>query len=110
VGAQLCVCFYCERAHPTLCNVYNEAAGHGVLWDGASRPERGAIKHYSCVSSFAEYAIVPEAGCIPLPNGVSFAVGALVGCAVTTGFGAVVNDAAVGPSDSVAVIGIAGLA
>ena len=103
-------CFYCERAYPTLCTVYGEAAGAGALWDGTSRlgTER-EVHHYSCVSSFAEYAVVPEAGCLPLPDHVPFAVGALVGCAVTTGFGAVVNDAAARAGDSVAVLGIGGV-
>jgi Zn-dependent alcohol dehydrogenase len=36
-------------------------------------------------------------------------VAALVGCAVTTGFGAVVNDAAVRPGESIAVVGIGGV-
>jgi Zn-dependent alcohol dehydrogenase len=103
-------CFYCERAHPTLCTVYGNAAGHGALWDGSSRlGTGGSIYHYSCISSFAEYAVVPEAACMPLPDGVPFAIGALVGCAVTTGFGAIVNDAAVRPGDSVAVFGIGGV-
>ena len=102
-------CFYCAQSHPTLCDVYGEAAGHGVLWDGTSRLGAGAIGHYSCVSSFAEYAVVPEAACVALPDDVPFAIGALVGCAVTTGFGALVNDAQVAPGESVAVVGIGGV-
>ena len=102
-------CYYCERSHPTLCDVYGEAAGHGMLWDGTSRLGGGAIAHYSCISSFAEQAVVPEAACVALPDDVPFAIGALVGCAVTTGFGAVMNDAQVGPGDSVAVVGIGGV-
>jgi Zn-dependent alcohol dehydrogenase len=103
-------CFYCERACPTLCTVYGAAAGAGALWDGTSRlGARGDVHHYSCVSSFAEFAVVPEAGCVALPDHVPFAVGALVGCAVTTGYGAVVNDAAVHAGDSVAVLGIGGV-
>ena len=103
-------CFYCAREHPTLCDVYGAAAGQGALWDGTSRlGEAGALHHYSCISSFAELAVVPEAACVPLPDDVPFAIGALIGCAVTTGFGAVINDAAVAAGDSVAVIGIGGV-
>ena len=103
-------CFYCERTYPTLCTVYGAAAGAGALWDGTSRlGVTGNVHHYSCVSSFAEYAVVPEAGCLPLPDHVPFAIGALVGCAVTTGFGAVVNDAGARAGDSVAVLGIGGV-
>lgn len=104
-------CFYCERAMPTLCAVHGRAAAHGYLWDGGTRLSAGAepLHHYAGISSFAEYAVVPSAACVPLPEDVSFEVGALVGCAVTTGFGAVVNDAAARAGDGVAVIGIGGV-
>lgn len=104
-------CFYCHESHPTLCDTYGEAAGSGGLWDKSSRlgPTDAPIKHYSCVSSFAELAVVPEAGCIIIPDDVPFAIAALVGCAVTTGFGAVVNDAQVRAGESVAVVGIGGV-
>lgn len=104
-------CFYCQESHPTLCDVYGGAAMAGGLWDQTSRlgPVDEPISHYSCVSSFAEYAVVPENGCILIHEEVPFAVAALVGCAVTTGFGAVVNDAKVRPGDSVVVVGIGGV-
>jgi Zn-dependent alcohol dehydrogenase len=107
-------CFYCHEQHPALCQSYNYAAGQGGLWDGTSRLRRATkpedtINHFSCVSSFAEYAVVPETGCIPMHDDIPFAVGALVGCAVTTGFGAVVNDAKVRAGDCVAVIGVGGV-
>lgn len=104
-------CFYCAEAHPTLCDCYNHAANRGGLWDGSSRLSsiRGKVHHYSCVSSFAEYAVVPETGCVPIADDIPFAVAALVGCAVTTGFGAVVNDARVRPGSHVAVIGVGGV-
>lgn len=104
-------CFYCHESHPTLCNTYGAAAGAGALWDLTKRlgPQEQPIGHYSCVSSFAELAVVPETGCIIIPEDVPFAVAALVGCAVTTGFGAVVNDARVKAGQSVAVIGVGGV-
>ena len=104
-------CFYCREDHPTLCDVYGHAAATGGPWDGTSRlgPPEARIRHYSCVSSFAELAIVPETGCIVIGPDVPFTVAALIGCAVTTGFGAVVNDACVRPGDAVAVVGVGGV-
>jgi Zn-dependent alcohol dehydrogenase len=104
-------CFYCQECHPTLCDVYGGAATSGGLWDRTSRlgPMDAPIRHYSCVSSFAELAVVPEAGCIVIDDEVPFEVAALVGCAVTTGFGAVVNDARVRAGESVAVMGVGGV-
>ena len=61
------------------------------------------------VACFAEYAVVPEAGCIPAPAGLDFPAMALIGCSVTTGVGAAVFNAGVQPGDSVAVIGCGGV-
>lgn len=105
-------CFYCQRGQPSQCEVYMAAAGGGWLFDGSSRLRntRGeTLHHYACQSSFAEFAVVPESGCSPLPDAVPMPVAALVGCAVTTGFGAVVNDAGVRPGDCIAILGLGGV-
>ena len=52
---------------------------------------------------------MPERACVPIPKQVPFDVAALVGCAVTTGVGAVWNTAGVRPGDRVAVIGCGGV-
>ena len=46
---------------------------------------------------------------MPIPHDVPFDVAALVGCAVTTGVGAVWRTAGVRPGDRVAVIGCGGV-
>lgn len=107
-------CFYCHEALPTSCDSYLHGAAQGGLWDGTSRlssdaPDAARLNHFSCVSSFAEYAVVPQAGCIPIADDIPFDVAALVGCAVTTGFGAVVNDAQVRPGAHVVVSGVGGV-
>ena len=104
-------CFYCEKSLPVMCDAYGAAGNAGGLWDQTSRLSKDgkSINHYSCVSSFAEKAVVPEAGCIRIDKDIPFAVAALIGCAVTTGFGAVVNDAKVGAGDAVGVIGVGGV-
>ncbi|HEX6212975.1 MAG TPA: zinc-binding dehydrogenase [Methylomirabilota bacterium] len=58
---------------------------------------------------FAEYAVVPEMGCVPAPAALDFPQLALIGCSVTTGVGAAVFNAHVQPGDSVAVIGCGGV-
>jgi Zn-dependent alcohol dehydrogenase len=67
------------------------------------------IHHYSHLSTFARHAVVSEHSCIGIPADVPFEVAALVGCAVMTGFGAVVNRARVVPGSSVAVFGAGGV-
>lgn len=104
-------CFYCHKRLPTMCDTYGDAAGGGTLWNGANRLGRAGkpVHHFSCVSSFAELAVVPETGCSKIEADIPFEVAALVGCAVTTGFGAVVNDARVEPGEIVGVIGVGGV-
>ena len=104
-------CFYCHDAHPTLCESQRPANRDGSMWDGTYRLSANGkqVHHYACVSSFAEFAIVPEHGCSKIETDIPFEVAALVGCAVTTGFGAVVNEAKVRPGSNVAVVGVGGV-
>jgi Zn-dependent alcohol dehydrogenase len=105
-------CFYCRAGLPTQCESYVRAATNGVLWDGTSRLKLKSGKplhHFTCQSSFAEYAVMPESGVVPIPKSIPAEVAALVGCAVTTGFAAILNDVKTKPGDSVAVWGVGGV-
>jgi alcohol dehydrogenase len=104
-------CAECLRELPQLCSTAWPAMGAGMLLDGTSRLSRdGAlVHHYSFISSFAEACVVPERSCVPIPREVPFDVAGLVGCAVTTGVGAVWRTAGVRPGERVAVIGCGGV-
>ena len=52
---------------------------------------------------------MPARCCVPIAGGVPFEIAALVGCAVTTGTGAVWRTAAVRPGERVCVIGCGGV-
>jgi Zn-dependent alcohol dehydrogenase len=105
------VCEECVRDLPQLCATAWPAMATGGLLDGTTRLSRdGApVYHYSFISSFAAAAVVPERSCVPIPRDVPFAVAGLVGCAVTTGVGAVWRTARVRPGDRVAVLGCGGV-
>jgi Zn-dependent alcohol dehydrogenase len=79
--------------------------------DGSPRLSRDGepVFHYSFLSTFAEAAVVPERCVVPMPDGVPWDVAALVGCAVSTGVGAVWHTAGVRPGDRVAIIGCGGV-
>jgi Zn-dependent alcohol dehydrogenase len=79
--------------------------------DGSTRLSRNgqAVYHWSTLSCFAEWAVVPQECCVPLRKDVPLTVAALIGCAVTTGVGAVLNTARVRPGSSVAVFGAGGV-
>ena len=104
-------CAECVRDLPWLCTSARAAMNDGLLPGGTSRLSRDGepVFHYSCLSTFAERAVVAETSCVVVPEGVPLDVAALVGCAVTTGVGSVWNTAGVRPGDSVAVIGCGGV-
>ena len=104
-------CAECLRDLPQLCSTAWPAMGTGGLMDGTTRLSRGGepVYHYSFLSTFAEACVVPEKSCVPIPKDVPFDVAGLVGCAVTTGVGAVWRTANVRPGDRVAIIGCGGV-
>ena len=61
------------------------------------------------VTTFNEYAVVSENRCTPIPQDLDLKVAALFGCAVTTGFGVVENNAKVRAGESVVVYGSGGV-
>jgi Zn-dependent alcohol dehydrogenase len=105
------VCAECVRDLPQLCAAAWPAMAEGGLLDGTTRLSRDGepVYHYSFISSFADATVVPERSCVPIPRDVPFDVAGLVGCAVTTGVGAVWRTAQVRPGDRVAVIGCGGV-
>jgi Zn-dependent alcohol dehydrogenase len=104
-------CEECLRGLAHLCTTAWEGMATGGLLDGRPRLSRGGdpIYHYCFLSSFAELAVVPARCCIPIPRDVPFEIAALVGCAITTGTGAVWRTAGVRPGDRVCVIGCGGV-
>jgi len=104
-------CFYCVNGRPSLCEAYVGPIWAGTMMDGTTRFSKNGqpVYHFSAVACFAQYIVVPEQCCVPLPRDVPLPVAALIGCAVTTGVGAVLNTAQVKPGSSVAVFGAGGV-
>jgi Zn-dependent alcohol dehydrogenase len=105
------VCYYCLHARPSLCQAYHDRIWAGTLLDGTTRLSRQGqpVHHYCSLAAFADYAVVPSASCIPMPTAVPLTVAALIGCAVTTGVGAVLTSAHVSAGSSVAIFGAGGV-
>lgn len=104
-------CFYCLRGRPGLCQSFAKPIWQGALADGTTRLSlNGApIRHYCALSCFADYAVVPAEACVVIRENIPDTVAALIGCAVTTGVGAVLNTANVPPGSSAAVFGVGGV-
>lgn len=70
---------------------------------------QGVTVNAGWVTTFNEYAIVSENRCTPIPSDSDLRVAALFGCAVTTGFGVVENNAKVKIGESLVVFGAGGI-
>ncbi|MDQ3858611.1 MAG: Zn-dependent alcohol dehydrogenase [Actinomycetota bacterium] len=101
-------CRHCVRGRPNRCE--NVAWYDATLEDGTCRFRKNGqrIHHYN-TSSFAERSVVPARTAIPVDRDLLLRELALMGCAVMTGVGAVLNTAGVRPGDSVAVVGCGGV-
>ena len=104
-------CRACRTGHRTLCETAARNGVAGMLMDGSSRlrgADGGVLQHGLMVACFAEYAVVPAAGAVPLPASIPLWQAALLGCGVVTGIGAV-NRARLRVGASVCVIGCGGV-
>ncbi len=103
-------CYYCSIGSQVLCTNMRLTMG-GSLLDGTCRLKKNGkeIHHMAGLSSFAEYAVVDQTACIPIPDNVPLDKACLVGCGVMTGLGAATNTAKVQPGSSAVVIGCGGV-
>ncbi len=95
-------CFYCETGRPILCGQRTDAPPR-IL-----RAGRPLVQAFGA-GGFAEATVVREASTIPLPDGVPMSVAAVLGCATSTGLGAVFNIADVAYGSTVAILGSGGI-
>ncbi len=83
--------------------------GLGIEGAPPSYKWRGQKLNAGWIATFNEYAIVAENRVTAIPADSDFEVAALFGCAVTTGFGVVENNAHVRIGESVVVFGAGGV-
>lgn len=105
-------CAMCERGLMPLCEVSSPANGDGRTGKPrttAVQYRGGPVQSAFNLGTMAEFAMVVEDACQPLFARVPFEAGAIMGCAVMTGFGSVMNAARVPPGASVAVLGCGGI-
>jgi Zn-dependent alcohol dehydrogenase len=103
-------CARCASGRPALCERLRPFDA-GFLADGTTRFHTAAGEriHHNVPSSFAERAVVPANTAIVVDAALPLEQVALLGCAVMTGVGAVINTARVEPGSSVLVVGCGGV-
>jgi S-(hydroxymethyl)glutathione dehydrogenase/alcohol dehydrogenase len=104
-------CYFCTRNQPTLCSVYSASLFSNLLPDGTSPLSRNGELVYRglATAAWAERAIMPEAGVVKVGSDVPLDVACVIGCAVQTGVGAVLNTAKVEEGATVLVLGAGGI-
>lgn len=103
-------CRFCSGGRPVLCVEQGKAIT--TLPDGTlrTRDAKGQpVSIFSGCGVMAEYATVSVDNLVKIDPKIPLDRAALVGCAVTTGVGAVFNTARVAPGSSVAVFGCGGV-
>jgi S-(hydroxymethyl)glutathione dehydrogenase/alcohol dehydrogenase len=99
-------CFFCLRGHPELCE---HGLDHAFAMPYAHASDGTPLLAAFGTATFGQETIVPDRACIRIDADFPLELGALVGCGVVTGVGAVCNSARVEPGGSVAVIGCGGV-
>jgi alcohol dehydrogenase len=104
-------CAGCVTNGLTPCRPGSAANNAGTLLDGAMRLTRDddAIYHHLGVSGFATHAVVHRNSVVTVDSDVPPPVAALLGCAMLTGGGAVLNVGQPQPGQTVAVVGLGGV-
>jgi S-(hydroxymethyl)glutathione dehydrogenase / alcohol dehydrogenase len=103
-------CAACARGEPWLCS---RPAGEGHRLQAPDvrlrRADGSPVGAYCGIGTFGTHQVVPAGAAIPVDPRTPPEVAALIGCAVATGFGAVVNTARVQRGESVAILGLGGV-
>ncbi|MDX6244047.1 MAG: S-(hydroxymethyl)glutathione dehydrogenase / alcohol dehydrogenase [Frankiales bacterium] len=98
-------CWHCLRDEPWLCERAGEAAARPYAWDGGGHDLYPGLG----VAAFAEETLVAGNAVVRLPEDLALDTAALLGCAVITGVGAVLNSAQVMQGETVAIFGLGGV-
>jgi alcohol dehydrogenase len=104
-------CRACATDGLAPCSAGSAANAAGTLLDGDVRLTRDGttVLHHLGVSAFATHAVVDRRSVVPVDDDVPPVVASLLGCAVLTGGGAVLNAGQPRPGQTVAIVGMGGV-
>jgi len=104
-------CSGCKTNGRLPCVPGTAANTAGTLLSGAIRLHRNGepVYHHLGVSGFATHAVVDRRSAVPVPADLPAPVAAVLGCAVLTGGGAVINAGRPEYGDDVIVVGLGGV-
>ena len=97
-------CAYCQQGWPAVCELFPTVRSRPSIRSTGTK-----VNQMVGLGSFGSSTVVPELAAVPIDKDIPFPQAALIGCAVTTGVGAVINTARVQSGTSVAVFGCGGV-
>ena len=98
-------CAYCLAGQNVLCET---GLADAIGSDYATVDGKPLVRGLG-VAGFATHTLVPEGSVVKIPQEADLELAALVGCALSTGVGAVFRTGRVAPGSSVAVVGCGGV-
>lgn len=100
-------CKFCKSGKTNLCGKIRATQGRGVMPDGTSRFKcKGKdLLHFMGTSTFSQYTVVADISVVAITKEAPMDRTCLLGCGITTGYGAAVVTAKVEEGSTVAVFG-----
>lgn len=102
-------CVFCNNQTTNLCPKIRGTQGKGLMPDGTTRfstKDGKPIYHFMGCSTFSEYTVIAEISAAKINTAADLNKVCLLGCGISTGWGAAMNNTTVKPGSSVAVWGL----
>uniref|UniRef100_A0A7E4WE22 S-(hydroxymethyl)glutathione dehydrogenase n=1 Tax=Panagrellus redivivus TaxID=6233 RepID=A0A7E4WE22_PANRE len=101
-------CEYCKNPKTNLCQKIRVSQGNGTLPDGTVRfyKDGKPLSHFMGCSTFSEYTVVADISVCKINPSAPLETVGLLGCGISTGYGAVLNTCKVESGSTVAVWGL----
>ena len=105
-------CEPCRNGHQAMCDESKAAVSGEMIADGGYRvtnKEGADVVQFCLEGTFAPYATVNQMSVVKIADDMPLHLAALLGCCVTSGWGAATRSAGVGPGDVAVIAGFGGL-
>nr|AAF73255.1 alcohol dehydrogenase class 3 [Branchiostoma lanceolatum] len=101
-------CKFCKSPKTNLCQKIRVTQGQGVMPDGSTRftCKGQTVFHFMGTSTFSEYTVVADISLCKVTESAPLDKVCLLGCGISTGYGAALNTAKVESGSTVAVWGL----
>ncbi|KAA0203487.1 hypothetical protein HAZT_HAZT010450 [Hyalella azteca] len=101
-------CKFCKSPKTNLCGKIRMTQGKGVMPDGTSRftCKGKVLHHFMGCSTFSQYTVVAEISVAKVEDSVPLDKVCLLGCGISTGYGAAINTAKVEEGSTCAIWGL----